>query len=125
MQPLTYRGAMAPLTLVVAVLGGVLSACAWSVPADPGANARRAGSLHAPTPASLSSTAGPAWAPAAADPAAGALYASRCAQCHDLVHPATYSAAEWPAYVDRYGPRAGLFGQERSRVLTWLQAHGR
>lgn len=135
MQPMSCRSAAAPLALRVALraalrvallgslLGGLLSACAWSVPADPGENARGRGALLAPDSASLPSAAAQASLPAEADPAAGALYASRCAQCHEPVHPATYSAAEWPAYVDRYGPRAGLFGSQRVRVLAWLQAH--
>jgi len=108
----------------LALLGALLAACSWSVPADPGENARRAG-VGLAVPASATSAVGPAAAGADVDPAAGALYASRCAQCHELVHPASFSAAEWPTYVDRYGPRAGLFGSERARVLHWLQAHSR
>jgi mono/diheme cytochrome c family protein len=101
----------------------VLSACRWSVPADPGRNA----ALRArPEPVEATSGASaPAPSAADADPGAGALYASRCAQCHEPFAPGTFTAGEWPIYVDRYGPRAGLFGSERARVLRWLQAHAR
>ncbi len=110
---------------LLVLLGGLLAACAWSVPADPGQNARR-GRTGVSEPAATGESVGlPTPAGPDADPAAGSIYASRCAQCHEPIHPATYSAAEWPAYVDRYGPRAGLFGSERARVLSWLQAHGR
>jgi|GEM_PF-3152853 len=131
MQPTSCRSVTAPRSLRVALrvallatlLGGLLSACAWSVPADPGENAGRRGARPAPASAALPNATVQASLPTEADPAAGALYASRCAQCHEPVHPATYSAAQWPAYVDRYGPRAGLFGPQRARVLAWLQAH--
>jgi hypothetical protein len=118
--------------LAALLLGGALAAlpaCSWSVPADPGRNAAQRthvepddGSYGAPAPEGgvVDAARG-----ADADPAAGALYARRCAQCHEPFAPSTFTAAEWPTYVDRYGPRAGLFGAERARVLAWLQAHAR
>lgn len=114
-------------SLLAAVLLAPLAACAWSVPADPGRNA----ALHTPpeAPGGRGGAVAPAapGAPAAihADPSAGALYASRCGQCHEPFAPQTFSAGEWPVYVDRYGPRAGLFGADRERVLRWLQANAR
>jgi cytochrome c553 len=79
-------------------------ACSWSVPADPALNAQTA-----------------AWD----DPGARALYMDRCGRCHEPWPTTHVTAAEWPRYVARYGPEAGLFGADRARVLRWLQAHAR
>lgn len=120
------------LSAVTLLLGGALAAlpaCSWSVPADPGRNAARRTHAEPETaPTGALATTGGAAAPARgaeADPAAGTIYARRCAQCHEPFAPDTFTASEWPMYVDRYGPRAGLFGSERARVLAWLQAHAR
>lgn len=117
--------ALCRLLLGAALLAAPLPACSSSVPADPGRNARL---RQRPDAAPEGSEAAGATAPSAradADPAAGALYAGRCGQCHEPFAPATFHAGEWPTYVDRYAPRAGLFGQERQRVLRWLQANAR
>lgn len=99
------------------------SACRWSVPADPGENAR----LRSRPVAGSPDPAGPGPLPGDAQVDAGAstLYYSRCAQCHAPFAPATFTAGQWPMYVERYGPRAGLFGVDRARVLRWLQANAR
>lgn len=114
-----HRLAVIPLLLV--------AACAWSVPASPGLNARLRTPRTELVPAGASSTvAAPRAASAAAhDPATEALYRNRCGQCHAPFEPTAFSAAEWPIYVHKYGPRAGLFGAERERVLRWLQANAR
>jgi hypothetical protein len=108
------------LALAAVALGAV--ACAWSVPADPGENARRRSAQHAGASPVQAIVAAPGRASA---PSVAALYAEKCGQCH-APFPATYaSAEEWPVFVRRYGPRAGLFGAERARVLSWLQANAR
>jgi hypothetical protein len=115
-----------PLSLA-ALSFTALAACTWSVPADPGENARlRAGPPEwtmppAPAPAGGAS-AYPMQAP---DDGARGIYLARCSTCHEPFAPTHVSAAEWPYYVNKYGPRAGLFGQERARVLAWLQANTR
>jgi mono/diheme cytochrome c family protein len=50
------------------------------------------------------------------------LYVRKCALCHDLFEPTEFSAHEWPAYVKRYGPRAGLSAVQRTDVTAYLQA---
>ena len=98
----------------------------WSVPADPGENARLRTRPTTPVaPAGEVSMGGSGGASAAGDSQASALYYTRCAQCHEAFPPQSFSAGEWPLYVDRYGPRAGLYGAERARVLRWLQANAR
>ena len=111
---------------------GVLSsACAWSVPANPGLNARERGRVEE---ADLSGA--PAGGPATPAPAAGiggggndaatrALYLAKCGQCHAPWSPRHATAAEWPSLVRKYGPRAGLFGEDRERVVRYLQANAR
>jgi hypothetical protein len=100
-----------------------LAACAWSVPADPGANAKaRARAVpsvdaRSPRPTDV--------AEFEVDVAARASYESRCGRCHAPFSPRHAAAEEWPAFVRKYGPRAGLFGAERDRVLAWLQANSR
>jgi cytochrome c5 len=96
-----------------------VSACTWAFPSDPGARTRRA----EPTPSVA--LPGDASAPASDDPVARGLYLDRCTRCHDPFAPSSFSAREWPTLVARYGPRAGLFGAERARVLAWLQANAR
>ena len=120
------------LSFLSALSLAALAACAWSVPADPGENARRrsappAWSLETPVPRTApAAPAGARAAPAAApDDGARAIYLARCSACHEPFAPTHASAAEWPMYVRKYGPRAGLFGDERARVLAWLQAHAR
>ena len=110
---------MKTLRLLALALPVAVAACSWTVPADPGRNSRlrsRAGASFQPVSAA---------APGApyVDESAGAVYVARCSRCHEPFSPSRFSAAEWPALVQRYGPRAGLFGSERARVLAWLQAH--
>ena len=61
----------------------------------------------------------------ATDDGTRAVYMQRCGQCHEPFSPRHASAAEWPGYVRKYGPRAGLFGEERDRVVRWLMANAR
>jgi len=50
------------------------------------------------------------------------MYARKCGRCHELFDPAEYSADDWPGYVKRYGPRAGLIAEDRATVIEYLQA---
>ena len=102
----------------------LLAACAWSVPADPGANARLRSGSASDRAAPSADRAGRA-ASRAADDGARSIYMNRCSKCHEPFAPSHASPGEWPALVRRYGPRAGLFGDERERVLRWLQANAR
>ena len=98
------------------------AACSWAVPADPGLNAReRAAPIQFDPGPAGPGVAAPA--PMHVDPRAAGIYAQRCGTCHELFHPTDYSAAEWPTYVNKYAPRAGLYGTERAMVLRWLQAN--
>lgn len=119
MRPTASKPA-ALLTLLAAVLS--VGACRWSVPADPGENARLR-SRRAPTLADADAAFGTPRG--SADPGAAMLYYSRCAQCHAAIPPSAFPASQWPQLVERYGPRAGLFGAERSRVVAWLQVQAR
>ena len=106
---------------VVAALYFVLtSACAWSVPADPGLNAIR---RSPPQRASVAGVSEDTRATLADDPQVAAIYYRKCSQCHAPFHPTYLPASLWPAYVRKYAPGAGLFGRDRQRVLAWLQAH--
>ncbi len=51
---------------------------------------------------------------------AEAVYRARCALCHPAWAPTHLSPAEWPRFVRRYGPRAGLRPDERDAVLAYL-----
>ncbi len=119
------RARPSPAPPLLALLVLALAACAWSVPADPGLNAaERADAAAAPAAAEPAVTS--SRAPAAADdPEARAIYLQRCSRCHEPFSPTHLSAAQWPIYVARYAPRAGLYGAERERVLRWLQANAR
>ena len=116
---------------LLATLAVVTSACAWSVPADPGRNAllrgHAAGTDADEAPIRTPGGAAPAEVLGGNAPDAGAraLYLTKCSQCHEPFSPRHASAAEWPALVRRYGPRAGLFGEDRERVLHYLQANAR
>ena len=113
-------------TLSLLALAGLilsLAACAWAVPADPGLNAQMR-SRSAPPAGPAASGASRAALPAE-DDGAGAIYRERCSKCHEPFPPTHASAGEWPVFVRKYGPRAGLFGEERERVLRWLQANAR
>ena len=62
---------------------------------------------------------------ACASPPAGpvdaeAVYRARCALCHPPWSPSDFSPAEWPRYVEKYAPRAGLTRAERDAVLAYL-----
>lgn len=103
-----------------------LAACTWSVPADPGRNVRERGTVTAP-PAAAPATAASATTSSAALPDDGtrALYERKCGQCHAPFAPRHATPAQWPGLVRNYGPRAGLFGEERTRVLRYLQSAAR
>ena len=51
---------------------------------------------------------------------AEAVYRSRCALCHPPWDPKDFSPAEWPRYLKKYAPRAGLTRAERDAVLAYL-----
>jgi hypothetical protein len=113
---------LVPAALAACALGA--AACAWSVPADPGENSRvraRPATAVAARPRDAR-TLSPG---RVGDPGAAAVYERKCGECHAPFPPTHATAAEWPTYVRRYGPRAGLFGAERARVLSWLQANAR
>jgi hypothetical protein len=117
-------------SLLASTSVAALAACTWSVPADPGENARlRAGlpawTVPATNPATPAAGDARAYPRPAPDDGAKAIYLARCSACHEPFAPTHVSAGEWPTYVAKYGPRAGLFGQERARVLAWLQAASR
>ena len=99
------------------------AACSWQVPADPGLNyAQRT----RPPEVARGLTAPPTKqevARAGEDPQARALYLNHCSRCHAPFDPRAIPAGQWPMYVAKYGPRAGLFGADRARVLAWLQAN--
>lgn len=106
---------------LLVLIAGMVTSCAWSVPASPGRNALlRTPPAPAPTVPTSSASA-----PSSADPATERLYVTRCGRCHVPHPPSSHTAGDWPFYVNRYGPRAGLFGEERRRVLAWLQANAR
>lgn len=48
------------------------------------------------------------------------VYRARCALCHPPWAPTDFSPAEWPRYVRKYAPRAGLTPGERDAVLAYL-----
>ncbi|MDJ0976220.1 MAG: hypothetical protein QNJ98_17300 [Planctomycetota bacterium] len=99
------------------------SACSWAVPADPGLNTElRGGSdwVFAEADPVAPREVDPS---VAADAGARTIYLRKCSQCHDPFHPTDLPAEAWPAAVTKYGPRAGLFGAERTRVLNWLMAN--
>ena len=104
--------------LALPLILGCVAACSWSVPADPGENARfRRGTRDAES--------GTTWPSGPADEGARTVYVTKCGQCHEPFAPSHATAAQWPHYVRKYGPRAGLFGAERERVLEWLQSQSR
>lgn len=126
------RPTLQPAVVFVAAMTSIallLSACSWSVPADPGLNAKLHG--EPPTgavagPLAVATVGGGTIASAAAhDAAARSLYLNHCTRCHEPIPPGAFAAGDWPRYVRRYGPRAGLFGADRTRVLRWLQANAR
>lgn len=51
---------------------------------------------------------------------AEAVYAARCAMCHPPWSPKSFGPEEWPKYVRKYAPRAGLTPAERDAVLSYL-----
>jgi hypothetical protein len=48
------------------------------------------------------------------------IYRTRCALCHPAWTPSDFSPDEWPFWVDKYAPRAGLTPDERDAVLAYL-----
>lgn len=134
-KPPSRRLRRLPRVLALSMLA-LPAACSWAVPADPGENARlRSRSLDVgPTAPSMPGRSDGSVDGRGASPVRalggdatddGAIYRQRCGQCHEPFSPRHASAGEWPGYVRKYGPRAGLFGEERARVLRWLQANAR
>lgn len=119
----TRLPARRPLLLASLLLAASLAACTWSVPADPGRNVRERGDAPAPAATASVRSASPAASPG--DEATRALYERKCGQCHAPFSPRHATPAQWPGLVRTYGPRAGLFGEERARVVRWLQAAAR
>jgi hypothetical protein len=99
-------------------------ACSWSVPADPGLNFLRRTRPEAAPQQAATPVADSGYVRVADDSGARALYMDHCSRCHAPFDPSAVTAAQWPMYVAKYGPRAGLFGANRERVLRWLQANG-
>lgn len=52
-------------------------------------------------------------------------YRSHCAACHRLRAPSSETRARWAWAVEKYGPRAKLFGADRADVLAFLQAYAK
>ena len=48
------------------------------------------------------------------------LYEARCGFCHVPFAREDFDAREWPGVVKKMGPRAGLTGHQRERVLRYL-----
>ena len=60
-------------------------------------------------------------APGPAGPVdAETVYRARCSLCHAPWSPTDFSPADWPRYVRKYAPRAGLTPDERDAVLGYL-----
>jgi len=95
------------------------SACRWAVPADPGLNARL---RQKPAPFVQTESVTP---DAARDEATRTLYMDKCGRCHAPYAPGYLGASRWPAMVRKYAPRAGLYGEDRERVQSWLVANAR
>lgn len=122
MPRVTRRSVALPLAsaCLVAAVASALAACSWSVPADPGLNARL---RSRPDP--LVETPPPA-ADLLIDPEdVRATYLVRCGRCHEPPSPRSASRDEWPGILRKMAPRAGLYGEDRDRVLRWLTANSR
>lgn len=48
------------------------------------------------------------------------VYRARCSICHVPWSPTDFSPSEWPRYVRKYAPRAGLTPGEREAILAYL-----
>ena len=113
------------LSLLAASAAALLAACAWSVPADPGLVVECRPCGPGPCGRVPAATPGAPVGRVAADDGARAIYLDRCSRCHEAFPPSHATPAQWPIFVRKYGPRAGLFGEERERVIRWLQANSR
>lgn len=54
-----------------------------------------------------------------------ALYASRCGQCHEPLHPRSRDAEGWDAALDEMAPRARLKSDDRRLVRAYLYLFAR
>ena len=48
------------------------------------------------------------------------VYRARCAICHPAWSPTDFSPSDWPRYVKKYAPRAGLTPAEKEAILAYL-----
>lgn len=95
--------------LLLSLIGSALSpvACASSLPAPSAEGAKRAAARWPNV--------------AVADLERGrALYAGRCASCHQLFEPGTYTAERWEKEVAEMRDRAGLDAAEEVSILQYL-----
>jgi hypothetical protein len=119
------RGGRPRAALAALAAALLVAACSWGVPADPGVWAQRTMPPASAAPSGFATAGSPGGpgATADADPGARSVYLQKCGQCHVPFSPTHASPARWPSLVRHYGPRAGLFGAERERVVRWLQAN--
>ncbi len=115
------------LIITLLALPVLVAACSWQVPADPGLNytqrVRTPAVTSTPAPTSTTAVASQPVRSAAQDARARALYMDHCTRCHAPISPNSLPAGQWPMYVQRYAPRAQLYGANRALVLAWLQAN--
>lgn len=76
--------------------------------------------------AALACAGAPSQQGAQAGPAGGErLYRSKCSACHRAYPPASRDAASWAEVLGKMAPKAKLSGEERARVLEYLQANAK
>ena len=66
-------------------------------------------------------------APTAEAGPAGAerLYRSKCSACHRAYPPASRDREQWAQVLSRMAPKAKLSGEERARVLEYLESNAK
>ena len=53
------------------------------------------------------------------------FYRAHCADCHRLILPATYTAKEWPVFVDRMAVKARLTEEDIKVLKSYLQENAK